>query len=80
MTHRIRERHASNVIGENPLIVTMRYRCSCAGNEVLSISMAIDVDCSEEQFLWTMKQMLLDVKYEVAQHLRPPEVKSNETS
>jgi hypothetical protein len=73
MTHRLEQRHPLNAIGHNPMTVTLRYRCQCATNEVLSIAVAIDMECSEEKFLWTMRQMWRDVKFEVEQHLNPPE-------
>jgi hypothetical protein len=73
MTHRLQQRHPLNAIGNNPMTVTLRYRCECADNEVLSIASVIDMDCSEEKFLWTMRQMWRDVKFEVEQHINPPE-------
>jgi hypothetical protein len=72
MTHRLRERHPLNAIGENPLIVSLRYRCQCNENEVLQIGMAIDMNVSEEMFVMTVKQMWRDVQFEIEQHLRPP--------
>lgn len=76
MTHRLRERHPLNAIGHNPLIIQLRYRCQCNENEVLQIGMAIDIDSSEEAFMWTVRQMWRDVKFEVEQHLNPPERKT----
>lgn len=73
MTHRLRQRHPHNAVGENPMIVSLRYRCECATNEVLQISVAIDMNSSEETFMWTMRQMWRDVKFEVEQHLNPPQ-------
>jgi len=73
MTHLLRQRHPLNAIGHNPLIVSLRYRCQCNENEVLQISMVIDVDTPEEMFLATVKQLWRDVKFEVDQHLNPPE-------
>jgi hypothetical protein len=72
MTHRLRERHPLNAIGHNPLVVSLRYRCECAENEVLQVGMVIDVNSTEEQFIWTMQQLWRDVKFEVKQHLNPP--------
>src|SRR5260370_28718205 len=69
MTHAIRRRHPLNAVGANPLIVTMRYQCECAANEVLAISLAIDMDSPDEKFIWAIKQMLRDVRFEVQQHL-----------
>jgi hypothetical protein len=73
MTHLLRQRHPLNAIGENPLIVSLRYRCECNENEVLQISMVLDMDTSEEAFVMTVKQMWRDVKFEVDQHLNPPQ-------
>jgi hypothetical protein len=69
MTHLLQQRHPLSAIGNNPMIASLRYRCECATNEVLSISVAIDMNCSEENFIWTMRQMWKDVKFEVQQHL-----------
>lgn len=73
MTHGLRQRHPHNAVGENPMIVSLRYRCECATNEVLQISVAIDMNSSEEAFMWTMRQMWRDVKFEVDQHINPPQ-------
>lgn len=72
MTHGLALRHPLNGCGANPLIVTLRYRCECAGNEVLTISTVLDMNADEEVFLWTMRQLWRDVKLEVRQHLNPP--------
>lgn len=53
---------------DNPLMVSMRYRCDCANNEVLQISVVIDKDTDEEVFTWTMKRLLKDMKIEIKQH------------
>jgi hypothetical protein len=73
MTHRLRQRHSLNAIGANPLICSLRYRCQCNENEVLQISVVLDMNTSEEAFVMTMKQLWRDVKFEVDQHLNPPE-------
>lgn len=73
MTHYLRERHPLNAVGHNPMVASLRYRCECAANEVLQIQVVIDKDVTEEQFVWTMKQLWRDVKFEVAQHLKPAE-------
>lgn len=72
MTHGLRERHPLNAVGVHPLIASLRYRCQCNENEVLQIQVVIDMDCSEERFIWTMKQLWRDVRFEVDQHLKPP--------
>lgn len=71
MTHGLRQRHPLNACGVNPLVASLRYRCECAGNEVLQIHAVIDKDTSEEHFIWTMRQLWRDVKFEVEQHLNP---------
>lgn len=72
MTHLLSQRHPLHACGHNPMIVSLRYRCECAGNEVLNIQIVLDKDCTEEKFMMTMKQMWRDVKFEVEQHLKPP--------
>jgi hypothetical protein len=61
-----------NAVGHNPLVVSLRYRCECAENEVLTISVVIDKDATEEMFVMTMKMLWRDVNFEVEQHLNPP--------
>lgn len=72
MTHALRARHPLNGVGHNPLIASLRYRCECAKNEVLQIQVVLDMNISEDQFVWTMQQLWRDAKFEVAQHLKPP--------
>lgn len=74
MTHGLRQRHPHNAVGSDPLIVSLRYRCECNKNEVLQISAVIDMHADEEKFIWTMRQMWRDVKFDVEQHLTPPAV------
>jgi len=71
MPHALTARHPDNAIGHNPLVATLRYRCSCANNEVVTIHAVIDANATEDMFLETMKRLLRDVKFEVEQHLRP---------
>lgn len=73
MTHALRQRHPLSAVGTNPLIASLRYRCQCATNEVLQIQVVMDMDVSEERFIWTMRQLWRDVKFEVEQHLRAPQ-------
>lgn len=70
MTHRLRERHPLNAVGNSPLVASLRYRCECATNEVLQIQVVIDKDISEDQFIWTMRQLWRDVQFEVEQHIK----------
>jgi hypothetical protein len=72
MTHRLSQRHPLHACGPNPLIASLRYRCECAGNEVLQIQVVIDKDATEEMFVMTMRQLWRDVKFEVEQHINPP--------
>ena len=69
MTHALRERHPLHAVGHHPLVASLRYRCECATNEVLQIQVVIDKDISEEQFVWTMRQLWRDVQFEVEQHI-----------
>jgi len=73
MTHNLRQRHPSNAVGDNPMVVSLRYRCECATNEVLNIQVVMDMNASEDQFVWTMRNLWRDVKFEVQQHLNRPE-------
>ncbi len=73
MTHLLRERHPLNAIGHNPLVVSLRYRCQCATNEVLQIAAVIDMDSEEDRFVWTMRRLWQDLKFEVEQHINPPQ-------
>ena len=75
MVHLLGQRHPLNAIGHNPLICSLRYRCECAENEVLQISIVLDKDVSEEVFVMTMKQMWRDVRFEIEQHLKPPQTR-----
>lgn len=70
MTHRLRQRHPLNGIGSNPMIASLRYRCECANNEVLQIQVVLDVDIDEDAFMWTMRQLWRDVRFEVDQHIK----------
>jgi hypothetical protein len=73
MTHRLRQRHPLNAVGANPLIASLLYRCECATNEVLQIQVVLNKDATEEQFIWTMRQMWRDVQFEIEQHINPPQ-------
>jgi hypothetical protein len=72
VTHALGQRHPLSAVGANPLIVSLRYRCECATNEVLQIQAVIDMGSSEEKFMWTVRQLWRDVKFEVEQHINPP--------
>lgn len=65
-----------------PFMVTMRYRCSCANNEVITINTVFDLEQlgvdwgarkihNEEALLWTVKRMLRDMLTEIKQHTKP---------
>ena len=72
MAHRLGQRHPLNGCGHNPMIASLRYRCECAGNEVLQIMAVMDMNATEDVFVMTMRQLWRDVKFEVEQHLNPP--------
>lgn len=61
---------------DRPLLATLRYRCACANREVLTIQTVLPHDIPEEQFVWTMRQLWRDLRFEAEQHLkqRPPDV------
>jgi hypothetical protein len=69
MTHLLRQRHPLHAVSNNPLIASLRYRCQCTGGEVLQIQVVLDMECDEQKFLWTMKQLWRDVQFEVEQHI-----------
>jgi len=59
----------------NPFMVSMRYQCECTGGEVIQISTVFDLkeykdNADEELFVWTMKRMFRDMKFEIAQHIK----------
>lgn len=68
MTHALSKRNVLNP-WNNPLVVSLRYRCECATNEVLTIQVVLDKDTDERTFLWTMTQLWKDMKFEVLQHI-----------
>jgi hypothetical protein len=72
VTHALEQRHPLSAVGANPLIASLRYRCECAANEVLQIQVVMDTNTTEEQFVWTMRQLWRDLKFEVEQHINPP--------
>lgn len=69
MTHCLRRRVPDNPI-LNPLVASLRYRCECSTNEVLQIQVVMDMNATEEQFVWTMRNLWRDVKFEVEQHIK----------
>lgn len=71
MAHFLTNRHELNAVGMKPLTLSARYQCECTGKEVITIQALIDLDCPEEQFLWTMKRLRDDIRFEVRQHLKP---------
>lgn len=62
VTHNLEKRY--------PLVASLKYRCDCANNEVLAISVVLGTETTEEQFVWTMKQLWRDTKLEVEKHLQ----------
>ncbi len=78
MVHGLRERHEDNAVGNNPLVVSLRYRCECANNEVLQISTVLNpATMTEQAFIWTMRQLWRDVQFEVKQHIEKAENATN---
>lgn len=69
MPHRLaqpdRPLHAS---GQRPLTASLRYRCACANNEVLTIQVVMPSEADEQIFVWTMRQLWRDMQTEIAQH------------
>ena len=70
MTHRLERAHPLHAVAVRPMIASLRYRCQCAAGEVLQIQVVMDLDTTEEKFLWTMQQLWKDVKFEISQHLK----------
>lgn len=56
---------------ERPVMVQMRYRCKCVGREVLTESCVLDLDMTEETFIWSMRRLRESIIFEVEQHLEP---------
>ena len=54
-----------------PLLMSLRDRCGCANNEVLTIQSVLPLDIDEEAFIWTVRQLYRDLRFEVRQHIRP---------
>lgn len=73
MTHKLQQRHPLSAIGQNPLTVQLRYRCTCGQNEVLNIAVVLDKDVTEEHFVHTMQMLYRDMMFEVEQHINPPD-------
>ena len=71
MPHALMKKHELSPF-ESPLLMTLRYRCGCANNEVLTIQTVFKLDVSEEQFVWTLKQLYRDLRFEVQQHIGEP--------
>lgn len=72
MVHHLAQRNKHSAIQE-PVIVTMRYRCVCANGEVLALSTVIDLEVGDEIFNFMMQQIIKDVRIEIAQHLKAAE-------
>jgi len=69
MTHCLRK-PAEESPWLNPLVASLRYRCQCSTNEVLQIQVVMDMNMPEDQFVWTMRNLWRDVKFEVEQHIK----------
>lgn len=54
--------------GQAPLTATLRYRCACANNEVLTINVVMALEVSEDTFVWTMRRLWRDMQIEIKQH------------
>ena len=67
MTHRLEKPTEHSPI-QGPLVATLRYRCSCANNEVLTISVVMPLEMPEEQFMWVMRNQWRDMQTEIKQH------------
>jgi hypothetical protein len=69
MPHALMQKNPHNPNMMLPLLVSLRYRCECANNEVVSIQIVLDPNISEDNFLWTMRQLYGDLFFEVQQHI-----------
>ncbi len=73
MVHRLaKPEQPLHAAGMAPLTASLRYRCACANNEVLQVSVVFDVYADEERFVWTMRQLWRDVQTEIKQHTNQP--------
>jgi hypothetical protein len=72
-----REKHPNAFMA--PFMISMRYRCSCANNEVITINTVFDLDMlgvdwekrrivNEDTLHWTIKRMIRDMLIEIRQH------------
>jgi len=69
MVHRLaKPGNPHNAAGLAPLTVTLRYRCACANNEVLTVSIVLPMECEEDTFMATMRMLWRDVQTEIKQH------------
>lgn len=76
-----REKHPNAFTA--PFMISMRYRCSCANNEVIQINTVFDLDhlgvdwqarriVNEDVLHWTIKRMIRDMLTEIRQHTNRP--------
>lgn len=70
MAHALEQNHPLHAAGRHPLTASLRYRCECGNKEVLTIQVVMDMDMTEDRFVWTMRQLWKDVRFEVAQHIK----------
>ncbi len=75
MTHRLsRPNEPLNPMGRTPMVASLRYRCACGNQELLSIQTVFDTTATEDQFVWAMRMLWRDMQTEVRQHLEVQDV------
>lgn len=70
MTHRL-SRPGDPLVpfGRTPMVASLRYRCACGNQELLSIQTVFTSEATEEQFVWAMTMLWRDMQTEIRQHL-----------
>ena len=71
MVHRLESPGiADHAAGLAPMTASLRYRCACGNQELLSIQVVFDSTCDERRFIETMRNLFLDMRTEIAQHIK----------
>jgi hypothetical protein len=68
MPHALMAQHEENP-HRHPLLLSARFRCDCAANEVLTVQTVIDLNLPDDVLEWTLRLLVLDVRREVRQHM-----------
>jgi hypothetical protein len=70
MVHRLANpNEPRNAVGPAPMVASLRFRCACGNQELLSIQVVFDSEVDEFRFVETMKDLWRDMQTEIEQHL-----------